>query len=175
MTESLSLNLTLRSEDLERFVATFTRDDTFTLLYILTRSESPRALEELSRRYGAPLADIKDRLERLLHLGLVTRKGHTYEAAPRATIAMRLLEERSKGRQLPAVGTTAAIDASVRQYVVPITNNSTWSPVRVDTVAGTVPNEGAQPLSQPRNEEAPRAVARQVTEPNAPRSQHYLR
>jgi hypothetical protein len=99
--------LALDEAVLAQFVRTFSQDDTFTLLYVLTKSERPRTLEDLSRTYGGSFAEIKDRLDRLTRLKLVTRKGRAYLAVATAVIAMRSVEEQFKDARLPAVAATA--------------------------------------------------------------------
>ncbi len=95
-------SLALTAEDLERFVKTFSRDDTFTLLYLLTKVEAPRTLEDLCRRYGASPSEMKDRLDRLNGLGLISQRGRGYLASAKAVVAMQSLEERLGKGRLPA-------------------------------------------------------------------------
>jgi hypothetical protein len=91
-----------RPDILQRFFKVFSRDDTFTVLYILTKAESPRSVEDLCRDYAASPQEMKDRLVRLGELQLVNRKGRNFVARPAAIDLMRLLEDRFGRSELPA-------------------------------------------------------------------------
>jgi hypothetical protein len=185
--EAVLSSLVLSDVDLAQFVKTFSRDDTFVVLYVLTKSEEPRAIEDLRKKYGASFHEMKDRLDRLASLGLVTRKGRGYLATSRAIIGMLSLEEHFKGKDLPVVAPSATIEAAPaigwsgevgEQLGAPFceakTNNSTWVSVELSSVA-TSENAQVNPeQSQPRNQENTNAVVDETVRPNATRSQLYL-
>src|ERR1700759_212109 len=96
-----SAEFTLTASDLERFVVTLSGDDTFTVLYLLTKADRPLSFESLCRNYGASPIEMKDRLDCLLSLKLVYKKGHAYVASAKAIIAMESLAKRLGSAELP--------------------------------------------------------------------------
>ena len=176
-----ALPLALTAEDLERFVKTFSRDDTFTLLYLLTKAEAPRTLEDLCRRYGASPSEMKDRLDRLNGLGLISRRGRGYLASAKAVVAMQSLEERLGKGRLPAAAITAAAVAPT--YVgnelysaPPVTSNETSFCVRLSIAAvrGVEGEAPPAPETEPVNEGNLTSVAGLTKQSSATRSQLYM-
>jgi hypothetical protein len=174
----------LTSEDLARFVKTFSRDDTFTVLYLLVKAESPKTLEGLCREYGTPAAEIKDRLERLSNLGLIGRRGRGYSAARTAIAAMRSLQERLNKSELPMASVmaapatvTAPIYAPSEVYSAPLiegrTNNGTSLSV-VMTATASGGSEVPPPKANLVNDDKIASVESPPKQPNATRSQLYL-
>jgi len=179
---------TLTAEDLGRFVKSFSRDDTFTVLYVLTKAEKPRTIGELCRQYGASPIEMKDRLERLRALGLIGEKGGGYLASARAVIAMRSLEERLGKRQLSnATSVTGAVEGS--SMVVPVnvateshaasvmdgtTNNGGSFSVRL-TATASGPLEARSSTTETANEDTSTPVSDLPKQSNAAtRSQYYM-
>ena len=78
----------------ESFARVFSCDDAFTLLYVLAESGTPRQFGDLCRTYGGDLSEMRERLERLIHLGLVKRRGRAYVAVSNAVEIIRALKQR---------------------------------------------------------------------------------
>jgi DNA-binding Lrp family transcriptional regulator len=178
------LSLTITAEDLERFVKILSRDDTFTVLYLLTKAKSPSTLENLCRQYGASATEMRDRLERLSRLDLITRRGRGYVAAREAVVAMKSLEERLGKSDLPMASVMAAPATVIEPMYVPgeiysaplaeaRTNNGTSLSVIVTATASSesnVPPTKANPV----NEDNIASVESLPEQPNATRSQLYM-
>ena len=175
-----TLPLALTPEDLERFVKTFSRDDTFTVLYLLTKAEAPRALEDLCRQYGASPSEMKDRLDRLNGLGLISRRGRGYLASAKAVVAVQSLEERLGKADLPAAAITAAAVAPT--YVgnelysaPPVTSNGVSFSVRLTTTAVNGLEEAPPPPeTEPVNEANITSVVGLPRQSSGTRSQLYM-
>jgi hypothetical protein len=175
-----TLPMEVESEDLSRFVKAFSRDDTFTVLYLLTKAEVPRTLEDLCRRYGGSVGEIKDRLDRLTLLGLVGRRGRGYIASAKAIAAMRWLEERLGKAALP----TATATEAVTHAPLYVANAASATPLQARTNNGrtlscwwvtTASGAEAPPLTtEPVNESCATSVVNIPEQPNATRSQLYM-
>jgi hypothetical protein len=130
-----------------RLARVFTQDDTFTVLFILTRRKSPQTPEEIFKTHGGPLDELRDRLQRLHALGLVQRKGHAYSATPEASAAVFSLEEEFKGFGLPVSNKIASDEGPIAANNVNAadhgkesrasTNNSTWFAVTASTASSS--------------------------------------
>lgn len=169
--------------ELDRIASTFSRDDTFTVLYILTKAKTPYSLENLRKRYGAPPSELIDRLNRLVHLGLAGRRGRDYVATGSARVIMSLLEKKFGSSELPAVSASASEEASIRPIFVfgnadfatveALTNNGTLFSIEA-TVEASSGRDAISKPTEPVNEGNVTGIADTTTKPHADRSQLYL-
>ncbi len=173
--------LRITAAALERFARVFSCDDTFTLLYVLAKSNTPRQFEDLCRTYGSDPSEMRDRLERLIYLGLIKRRGRAYMAASDAVDVIQALEQRLKNVTLPAVTATAEALPMVRPgslrsaspFCEATSSNGARLSVERSATAGKDVAMGTEQI-QPINQAVMRAVADSAVRPNANRSQLYL-